>query len=104
MTESPIAVTGACSCDPAPADSADCTCAIGVLIDDIMRAAYWSNPEEAADALRRLIEQAPAVLARQNEKLMVRLSKTWAGTSRQFEERFKYSRGRLHAMGVRWRR
>jgi len=99
-----VPVSGACSCVPPPPDSSECGCEIGTLIDELTRVAYWAEPAEAADAIRNLIRNAPAILARQNAALIVRLAADWKGTSDEFEQRFGYSRGRLHQMGVRWRR
>lgn len=97
-------VFGACACRPQPADADDCRCQIRGLIDQLLVIGYHCEPAEAADRLRKLIDQAPRSLAMVQASLLRRLAAEWTGTTVEFCKRYGYTRQHLHNMGVRWRR
>ena len=109
MTTEPIGapaprVFGACACTPQPATADECRCEMRDLIDRILVTAYHCPPEVAAERMRTLIEQAPAILTIAQSSLMRRLAAEWTGTPGEFAKRYGYTRQRLHQMGVRWRK
>lgn len=96
-------VFGACTCQPRPATADGCRCEMRGLIDQLLVIAYHCDPAIAAQRLRSLITQAPAILTIVQADLMCRLAAGWTGTPDEFCKRYGYTRQRLHQMGVRWR-
>lgn len=96
-------VFGACNCSPAPATADECRCVLRSLIDRLLVTAYHCEPSVAAERMRELIRDAPALLSDAQDALIVRLAREWTGTPTEFVKRYGYTRQRLHQMGVRWR-
>jgi len=97
-------VFGACCCQPRPASADDCRCELRTLIDRLLVIGYHCEPEVAAQRMRALLVEAPALLLLVNADLMRRLAAEWTGTTAAFCKRYGYTRQHLHNMGVRWRR
>jgi len=69
-------------------------------LSDLLRC----EPDAAVPRVRRLINQAPAVLTVVQTELIRQLAREWTGTPDEFCKRYDYTRQRLHQMGVRWRK
>lgn len=72
------------------------------LIDTLF-ALTQCEPDAAVAQMRRMINQAPAILTEVQADLIRRLAADWEGTPDEFCKRYAYTRQRLHQMGVRWR-
>jgi len=70
---------------------------------DILFGLTQCEPDAAVAQVRRMINQAPAILTEVQADLIRRLAADWTGTPDEFCRRYGYTRQRLHQMGVRWR-